>query len=192
MAISYPEGPKLPPDFTWKGQKLNVYFWRQDDAGYVFESKVIDDFYNQKYPILHISHSDSLVRSQKRRSIRAETDIPASIYPLKSIEGATEEPESRGGLRCKVRDISEDGAAVLIGGKAKVGMPLKIQFKLSKSTLVMPGVVKGVNHNQNKNQSILHVQSKPLSSSSKNRILMFVYDLFGERSGPDKKRRKRA
>jgi hypothetical protein len=190
MAISYPEGPKLPPDFSWKGQRINVYFWRQDDAGYVFESRVIDDFYDRKYPILHISHSDSLVRSQKRRSIRVETDIPASVYPLRSIEGATETPESKGGLRCKIRDISEDGAAVLIGGKARVGMPLKLQFKLSKSTLAMPGVIRGVNHNQNKNQSILHIQAKPLSATTKNRILMFVYDLFGERSGPDKKKRK--
>jgi len=191
IAISYPEGPKLPPDFTWKGHRINVYFWRQDDAGYVFESKVIDDFYDQKYPILHISHSDSLVRSQKRRSIRVETDMPASVYPYKSIENANEIPESKGGLRCKLKDISEDGAAILIGGNAKVGMPLKLQFKISKSTLAMPGVIKGVNHNQNKNQSILHIQSKPLSSPTKNRILMYVYDIFSERSGPDKKKKNR-
>lgn len=190
LAISYPEGPKLPPDFGWKGQRLNIYFWRQDDAGYVFETKVIDDFYEQKYPILHIAHSDGLVRSQKRRSVRVETDIPASVYPLRSIENANEIPEKQGGLRCKIRDISEDGAAVLIGGKAKVGMPLKLQFKLSKSTLAMPGVIKGVNHNENKNQSILHIQSKPLSSPTRNRILMFVYDLFGERSKPGKKKKK--
>jgi c-di-GMP-binding flagellar brake protein YcgR len=191
MAISYPEGPKLPVDFSWKGQRINVYFWRQDDAGYVFESRVLDDFYEQKYPILHIAHSDSLVRSQKRRSIRVATNFPANLYPLKSIDSATEITEKRRGLRCRVRDISEDGAAVLIGGRAKVGMPLKIQFKLSDSTLAMPGVIKGVNHNENKNQSVLHIQSKPLSPPTRNRILMYVYDIFGERTGPDKRKKNR-
>lgn len=190
LAISYPEGPKLPSDFSWKGQRINLYFWRHEDAGYVFESKVMDDFYEQKYPILHIAHSDSLVRSQKRRSVRVNTDIPADVYPLKSVENGTETPESRRGLRCKIRDISEDGAAILIGGRAKVGMPLKLQFKISKTTLAMPGIVKGVNYNENKNQSILHIQSKQLSAPTKNRILMFVYNLFNERGVPGGKKRK--
>jgi hypothetical protein len=191
IAISYPEGPKLPKEFSWKGSNINVYFWRHDDAGYVFESRVIDDFYAQKYPILHIAHSDNLVRSQKRRSIRVDTDIPAYVFPMKSIEQANEMTEKSGGLRCKIRDISEDGSALLIGGRAKVGMPLKLQFKLSKTTLAMPGVIKGVNYNENKNQSILHVQAKPLSAPTRNRILMFVYDIFGERTGPDKKKKNR-
>ena len=56
MALSHPEGPALPPDFTWKGQKLNVYFWRVDDAGYTFETKVIEDFREKDYPILHVAH----------------------------------------------------------------------------------------------------------------------------------------
>lgn len=191
LAINYPEGPKPPRDFTWKGRRINVYFWRHDDAGYVFETKVLDDFYEKKYPILHVAHSDSLVRSQKRRSLRVDTDLPVYIYPMKSLESADETQERRKGLKSRMRDLSEDGAAVLIGGKGKVGMPLKLQFKLSKSTIVMPGIVKGVNHNEKKNQSVLHIQSKPLSPPSRNRILMYVYDIFGERSGtaPGKRRK---
>ncbi|HDQ14465.1 MAG TPA: PilZ domain-containing protein [Sediminispirochaeta sp.] len=184
MAISYPEGPKLPPGFVWRGRRINIYFWRQDDAGYVFESRVLEDYLQRKYPILHISHSDSLVRSQKRRSVRVETNKPAQIFP----NAAGSEPPKNGavqsggrGLRCRLRDVSEDGAALIIGGRGKIGMPLRLQFHLGNNTILMDGVVKGVRYNQPKNQSILHIQVSPLSAAMRNRILIFVYNIFNER-----------
>lgn len=182
IAITYPEGPKLPQGYEFKGEKLNIYFWRKDDAGYVFESRVVEDHMDRKVPILYISHSDSIIRSQKRSSVRADLNGPAELFPLKVIAQASDELEERRGIRCRLQDISEDGAALLIGGRGKVGMNVKIQFKLSDSKLVMCGVVKGVSFQKNKNTSIIHIQSVPLSNRMKNRILAYVYDLFGERS----------
>ncbi len=189
MAISYPEGPVLPPDFTWKNQKLNVYFWRVDDAGYVFETKVLEDFREQDYPILHIAHSDSLIRSQKRKSIREEVNKAAKVFPLSSIDGAGEEIENRPGLRSRLLDISEDGAAVLVGGRAKVGLPVKVQFTLADEPLAMIGVVKGISYKQSKNQSILHIQAERVSPRTKNKILSYVYNLFDERGKNGSRRR---
>src|SRR6185369_6040781 len=85
MAVAYPVGKEMPPGFTWKGQRVNVYFWRAEDAGYYFESKVLDDFLNRKFPILYLAHSDTLIRSQKRSSIRVESDLPCVIYHLKHV-----------------------------------------------------------------------------------------------------------
>ncbi|MBI9102352.1 MAG: PilZ domain-containing protein [Spirochaetales bacterium] len=181
LAISYPEGPVLPPGFSWKGQKAVLYFWRADDAGYVFDTKVIEDFLDREYPILHVSHSDNLVRSQKRQSVRVEVNLPASLYTLRSINEANENEEQGRGLKCRLVDISSDGAALLIGGRAKIGLTVKLQFHLANSPIVMCGVVKGVSFNQKKNQSILHVQSVPLSLRQKNTVLSFVYNLFNER-----------
>lgn len=183
LALSYPEGPNLPQGFTWKGQRINIYFWRLDDAGYVFETKVIDDFFNQKYPIIHVAHSDNLVRSQKRKSVRVETNMPAALYPLKTMDLATEEIETQSGLRCRLVDLSEDGAAILVGGRAKVGLTVKIQFSLNGSELAMSGVIKGVNFNEKKNQSILHMQAVPLKARTRNTVLSYVYNLFQEREG---------
>jgi c-di-GMP-binding flagellar brake protein YcgR len=191
LAISYPKGGKLPPGFNWRGKRINVYFWRAEDAGYVFETKVLEDYYDRKYPILHLTHSDNLIRSQKRGSIRAATNRPAYLYPLKTIEASNELEEKTGGLRCRLMDISEDGAAILIGGKAKVGLPIKIQTHILKSPVVMCGVVKGINFNQKKNQSILHMQAVAPSPSTKNTILSYVYDLFGERAEEQKGAKKR-
>ncbi len=190
LAISYPKGGALPPGFSWRNQKVNVYFWRAEDAGYVFQTKVLEDYYDRKYPILHLAHSDNLIRSQKRGSIRVATNRPAYLYPLKSIGSANENKETSGGLRCRLMDISEDGAAVLIGGKAKVGLPIKLQYELSNKTVIMCGVVKGLNFNQKKNQSMLHMQGVPPSAPMKNIILSYVYDLFNERANENKVKKK--
>jgi c-di-GMP-binding flagellar brake protein YcgR len=189
LAVSYPQGPKLPEGFSWKNQKIGVYFWRAEDAGYSFQTKVVGDFLDRQYPILHIQQSDNLVRTQKRNSVRVEADLPAELFPMKSISLASEDPGEGKGLRCKIVDISEGGCGVLIGGKAKVGLPLKLQFALSDSTLVMSGVVKGINFDEKKGRSLLHVQAVPLSNGMRNRLLTYVYNLFGERQtpGPPKK-----
>jgi hypothetical protein len=181
IAISHPQGPKLPDGFSWKNQKIGVYLWRAEDAGYYFQTKVLEDFIDRKYPILHIQHSENLVRAQKRNSIRVETDLAAELYPLKSIESANENPEEARGLRCRLVDLSEGGLAFLVGGNAKVGLPLKVQFSIGDSVVVMCGIVKGVNFDTNKNRSLLHLQATTPGLMMRNRILIYVYNLFGER-----------
>ncbi|MFQ3620281.1 MAG: PilZ domain-containing protein [Spirochaetales bacterium] len=178
LAIAYPKGKVLPPGFSWEGQKIQVYFWRAEDAGYYFESKVIGDYLDRKYPILHITHSDNLIRNQRRGSIRAPISCAASLYPLKSISEANEVPESSPGYRCKMLDLSEDGFACIVGGQAKAGLPVKIQFELEGELIVMCGTVKGVTFNQQKKQSILHVQAVKPSIPIKLNILTYVYGLF--------------
>jgi c-di-GMP-binding flagellar brake protein YcgR len=184
LAIEYPRGPRLPDGFTWKAQKIGVYFWRAEDAGYFFQTRVIDDYSDRKYPILHVAHAENLVRTQKRQDVRVETDLGAELYPLRTVAESNETPEQGRGLRCRVVDLSEGGLAVLIGGKAKVGLPVKLQFALGESPVVMSGVVKGLNYDQKKNRSLLHVQASRPGTATSNRILTYVFNLFGEREAP--------
>jgi len=183
LALSYPRGAQLPPGFSWKGKKIGVHFWRMNDAGYFFQSKVIDDYIDRKYPIIHITHSDNLVRTQKRRSVRIDCNIPAELYPMRVLNEADEHPEESRGLRCKLVDLSEDGAAILIGGRAKLGLVIKLQFELASKIIIMNGVVKGINFDQKRNRSILHLQAMQPSTSMQNAILSYVYNIFGDRSG---------
>lgn len=180
LAVAYPRGKPLPFGVSWQGQRISVYFWRVDDAGYYFESRVIGDYMDRNYPILHIAHSDQLVRTQKRGSVRAQLDTGGRVFPLRSIQQADETPESTGGFRCKMVDISEDGAALVVGGRVKPGLPVKIQTEIDGEEIIMSGVIKGVNYRQNKNISVLHVQAAPPSPQMKNRILSYVYGIFAE------------
>lgn len=181
FALSYPQGPELPDGFSWKGQEVGIYFWRSNDAGYFFKTKVINDFSENEYPIIHVNHSDSLIRTQQRKSVRVPMEHAALVYPLKSIGLANEIVEETKGLRCRLKDLSEGGAALLIGGRTKVGLPLKIQFALSDATIVISGVVKGITYNGKRNTSILHMQAVPPSTIMSNKILTYVYNLFGNR-----------
>lgn len=180
LAISYPKGPQMPENYSWKDKPVNVYFWRNNDAGYYFETKVQGDFIKDQYSILHLNHSENVIRSQKRKSVRANVSVPANLYKLPRIEGANERVEKRPGLRCRLQDVSEDGASFIIGGRAKVGMPVKLQFALSDRPLILCGVVKGVSYNSKKGQSTLHLQAVPPSAPMRNQILSYVYNIFDE------------
>jgi len=181
MALSYPRGPKLPPGFSWKNQRIGIYFFRETDAGYFFQSKVLNDFTDKRYPILHVMHSENLVRAQKRRSVRVDCGIQAMLYPLRNLSEASEQVETMNGLKSMLVDLSEDGAAILVGGQAKVGIAVKLQFNLGDNTIVMSGVIKGTTYDQKKNRSILHMQAQPLTMPMQNRVLTYVYNIFSER-----------
>jgi c-di-GMP-binding flagellar brake protein YcgR len=180
LALSRPQGQGLPETFSWKGQQIGMHFWRADDAGYFARAKVINDFIDQKYPIIHVSHTDDIIRNQQRKSIRVKTNLPATIYPLKSIQEANELEESAKGLRCRLMDISEDGACLMVGGRTKAGLPIKVQFDLADRVVVMSGLVKGVSFDQKKNLSLLHMQAVPPGTRTRNYILTYVYNIFGE------------
>lgn len=178
LAVSYPQGPALPPGFLWSGKVVNVYFWRAEDAGYSFQTKVIDDFRKRNYEILHLAHTSQLVRTQKRRSHRTEAIRPAQLYVLRSLNPVSETWSEAPGLRCRIQNISENGIAVLVGGRAKPGIPIRVQFTLLDKPMVMSGIVKGVSYDHKKSQSILHVEAVTPSLRMKNTILMYVYGVL--------------
>jgi len=187
LVVSYPTGGRFPKGWVWKGKRISIYFWRREDAGYVFDSFVIDDLRIRSVPVLHISHSEALLRTQKRRSVRARSRIPAYLYILKRIEGAYEKPERAPGLRAQIQDLSEDGLAVTIGGKAVPGLKVKLQFGLGERSIVMSGTVKSVDYDAEKNRSVIHVEAVTPSPRTRNAIRSYVYGIGGgpEEAGGD-------
>jgi c-di-GMP-binding flagellar brake protein YcgR len=185
IVLSYPLGQRLPKGWVWKGKKVSIYFWRREDAGYVFDSYVIDDLRIRAVPVLQVSHSEALLRTQKRKSIRARSKIPAYLYLLKRIEGAYEKPERVPGLRAMVQDLSEDGAAVAIGGKAKPGLQVKLQFGLGERSMVMSGTVRSVDYDAEANRSVLHVEAVTPSPRMRNAIRSFVYNIGENEEVPE-------
>jgi c-di-GMP-binding flagellar brake protein YcgR len=180
LISSVPSGKRLPEGFAWKGKRVSIYFWRAEDAGYVFDSFVMAETFDGKVPVIHVGHTDSLFRTQKRKSVRAKSKIPAFLYILKRIEGAYEKPEKVPGMKCIIEDISEDGASVFIGGRAKPDMHIKLQFHIGELQVVMSGTVKAVEYNMEKNQSLIHMQAIKPSNRMKNVILSYVYNVYDE------------
>lgn len=181
LVIEYPVGTRMPgTSINWVGNKISVYFWRQDDAGYVFDTSIVPDPTGSGNAVLYLAHSYMLIRSQKRRSIRVKCSIYAQLYlfrPGESIDTALE-PEP--GMKCLIEDLSEDGAMILIGGKAEKSMRLKLQFMIRDVLIVMTGIIRAVDFNKETNQSRIHFEGEELNPRMRNAILTFVYNVLPE------------
>ena len=179
LTIARPVSPKLPTSFSWTGLKISVYFWRDDDAGYVFDSDVQDEVFSKGTASLKINHSENLLRTQKRRSIRVKTHRPAFLYILDSDE-ASYNVEMSPGLKCFIEDISDSGCAVLIGGKAAVGLRIKVQFILNNMPICISGTVRYLDYQEDANKSLLHTEADPMPIEIRNQILGEVFGMLPE------------
>ena len=182
IAISHPQGAALPPEFNWQKQDIRVQFQRPEDAGYYFNTEVLGDYKDKK--ILHIKHSYKLNRVQRRNSIRTEANQVAHFILLNSEADADERAQIGTSHRCKLMNISESGAQIVVGGRAKVGKVLKIQTELAGQDIILSGVIKNVIYLKAKNHSVLNIAALPPSGSMKNRILMHVHGIFLEDEAP--------
>jgi c-di-GMP-binding flagellar brake protein YcgR len=129
----------------------------------------LDEVFVKGTAAIQISHSDSLFRTQKRRSLRIKTHKSTYLYILND-KTASDTLETKPGLKCFVEDLSETGCAVTIGGKASQGMRVKLQFELDKKPLSMSGTVRSVEYSEETNRSLLHIEADSLSPEMKNSI----------------------
>lgn len=185
LTIAIPIGEALPVGFSWRRVKINVYFWRKEDAGYFFQTRVVDKFYDRRNLHFRIYHSDNILRSQKRRSVRAPARISARLYPLKGLDDANQWMESSPGLSCLLVDLSEDGAALKIGGRGKKNQAFKLQFKLREEIIVVTGVVKRVQYKNKEDESTLHVEFLPPPENTRMILLSYVFDIDRSRANFD-------
>jgi len=179
LAISRPVNNKLPASFSWQGMKLSVYFWRDEDAGYVFDTEVEDEVFSKGIASLKIGHTDSLFRTQKRKSIRVRKHKAAFLYPVVS-EDELNKIEENPGIKCFLEDLSDTGCAVTIGGRAQPGLRIKAQFYLNNSLICMAGTVRSVDYKEDLNRSLLHVEADPLPIEIRNQILGEVFGMLPE------------
>ena len=164
----------------WVGKVINVYFWRKGDAQYVFDTIVVQTGIYLGKSTLYVKHSYNLTRTQKRRSVRAKCEIYADLFFIKKSDNNEQIIESKNGFRCLLQDISESGALIKIGGKGRENIKIKLQFSIQNKLIIMTGIVRKVEYNIEKNQSLLHFECTQIEQSMKNEVLAFVYNMLPE------------
>jgi c-di-GMP-binding flagellar brake protein YcgR len=179
LTIARPTNAKLPLSFSWIGHKISVYLWREDDAGYVFDTEVQDEVFSKGNPALKIGHGNKLFRTQKRTSIRIKTHKAAFLYIL-GHDDPSDTIEMDPGLKCFVENISDTGCGVLIGGKSMEGIRIKIQFILNNSPICLSGTVRSVEYNEKENKSLLHMEADTMKLQTRNLILGEVFGMLPE------------
>jgi hypothetical protein len=172
--IELPRGRELPLGRSWKLLPIEVYFWRKDDAGYYFESRVLNSPDGSLKPQLIIEHSDSLMRTQKRTSIRVPVASDGSLILLSAREDANEKAGGGEAFRCRIKDVSDSGIAVIIKGTLNKGQYVKVQLDLERFPVILCGEIKSVTNNKEKMISILHIEAIPPSKAMRIRILSYV------------------
>ena len=191
LTITIPSGNPLPPGFSWRGGKLNIYFWRREDAGYFFQTRVIERFSDRRNLHFRIYHSDEVLRSQKRRSVRAPARIPARFFALRNLDEVNDDPESDSGRGCLIVNISEDGAALQVEWRGRRNQAFKLHFKVNDELIAVSGVVKRVHYGSDGNESVLHVEFLPPSINVRMALLAYVFDIGRRRASASDEHNRR-
>ena len=168
------------PAEEWDGKFINVYLWRNGDARYVFDTTVTGHGLFIGESSLSLRHSNNLIRTQKRKAVRAKCEIKANLYIIKNEEIDYNAVETQNGYKCLIEDISEAGAMIRIGGKGVPNVQIKLQFNIQNMLIIMFGVVRTVEYNESSNQSLLHFECIHLEPAMKNEVLSFVYNMLPE------------
>jgi c-di-GMP-binding flagellar brake protein YcgR len=191
LVVTQPAGQKASEVLTWTGRKVQVYFWRQDDAGYEFETKVQEQIPHEEYPLIYLAHSQKLERKQKRQSVRVETRLNARFFPVvvSTAEGVQKPVISERGHAAKLIDLSESGCAMLAGKGLTKNARMKIEFDLTEvKHIVTLGVVVNISKTADERVSRYHIMFTRIGPQSRNNILLYVYNIFGEREDEDVRR----
>ena len=179
MTISRPVNNKNYSGHAWEGSSISVYFWREDDAGYVFDTVVQDEIFSKGISSLKIAHSESLFRTQKRKSVRIKYNKPAFLYLVPEGE-PPHMLEIDPGLKCFMEDLSDTGCAVTVAGKTESGLRVKVQFALDNAPLCMTGTVRSTSFREDTNRSVLRIEAETLPLEIRNRILGEVFGMQPE------------
>jgi c-di-GMP-binding flagellar brake protein YcgR len=139
----------------------------------------MEEVFSKGIASLKLSHTDSLFRTQKRKSVRVKLHKPAFLYPVANEEELGR-VEMTPGLKCFIEDLSDTGCAVTIGGKAQADMRVKIQFIQSNSPLCMSGTIRSVAFKEELNRSLLHIEADPLPIEIRNKIMGEVFGMLPE------------
>lgn len=171
----------------WVGENISIYLWRKGDAGYVFDAYVKAAGVFLSRPCLIMEHVDNLERTQKRQSVRCLCSRYVNLYimtPSEFEEIDYNAVETARGYRALLEDISESGALIRIGGRGRIGMHIKLQFELNGSTVLMYGIVRNVEYNEDENISRLHFECIHIDEAMRNVILGYVYNVTPKDDDP--------
>ncbi len=184
LVITQPTGQKDSETLNWQPREIGVYFRRKDDAGYFFKTRVVKHLTKEEYPLLYINHNKELIRHQKRKDVRIDTNIRSSFQPFsyKSKKDNNTVPVRNKKYIGRIVDISGGGCCMIAGSKLKKNVRLKIDFFLTDNkNAAIIGTILGSSKTDNENVKKYHILFLKIDLQTKHNILFFVYNIFGER-----------
>ena len=174
--------PMLPPGKTvaWGKLKLNCSYWRENDAAYNFETKVLDVVVTDVDQYICLKHTNKITRVQKRRYPRKNVRIPVIFVRLRVIEqdgrkkAIVDRKDAHWGT---IIDISVGGLSIETTAPVDKNNYVKVEFELKEDYKVVGyGKVKRIERNPAKRNWIMHIQFTKIDKRYKNEIFALLYD----------------
>jgi len=183
LAVSAPASASGGTVRWSRGTRVKLSFWREGDAGYTFQSKVVALDTIKGVPCILIQHSRSLRRAQQRKYRRSPLNRPCFFYPVHIVEqqqGRTTERkalvQANRRLLGHLLDISAGGCSVSSLAPLPAGSLCKLEFEIRRqSRIVVFGKVKRTRGMKSQHGGVMHLMFTTLSSQHLNQIYTFVY-----------------
>jgi c-di-GMP-binding flagellar brake protein YcgR len=168
-----------------RGTIVDIYFWREGDAGYTFRSKVLGYDNVKGVGCVLVQHSKTLRKQQRRGAKRKELMRACFYYPVRlSEEGGQRRAVIEHGLRAlgTVVDLSTGGCAVQTQSPFEPGRLIMVEFDIERKTPIRAfGKVRGVRRTGPRG-GVMHVMYTRVTRQYLNRICEFVYDFSKPRT----------
>lgn len=164
------------------GERFEIYFWRERDASYHFETEVIGQTRMQSV-ITVFKHVDELERTQRRRYHRIETSIPVAAIPVTREEldsiSRGEDVDTKGhpGLQAYMIDISPAGFALAAKAPLTSGDIVYLELPSGSQEPAIPvlGAIVNVTRRETTGESLMHAEFAGLRSDTQERIFHFIF-----------------
>ncbi len=168
-----------------RGTPVDIYFWREGDAGYTFRSKVLGYDNVKGTACVIVQHSKTLRKEQRRKAKRKELMRACFYYPVRlADEGGQRRAVIEHGLRAlgTVVDLSTGGCAIQTLSPFEPGRLVMVEFDIERKAPIRAfGKVRGIRR-AGPRGGVMHVMYTRVTRQYLNRICEFVYDFSKPRT----------
>ena len=174
------------------GEKFDVYFWRDRDASYQFETEVLGQT-GARYLITSLKHVEDVERIQRRQFHRIDTSILVSAVPVtreeldKTSRGEAVDTGGHPGLRAYVVDISGSGFALASRTALSPNDLVYLELPTNKgkeARIPIIGKILNVTKREHTGESLMHAEFVGLSADRHEKIFQFIYAHAGSGAAP--------
>lgn len=166
-----------------EGTRLKAYFWRDDDAGYSFETEVIG-LHEGTISALYLKHSDKISRTQMREYIRIPTRTQVS-YNLRSSSASI--PRDKNDFTGQLTNISGGGASIVTKTDKRteqfeIGnlIELSFSFRHDSPRISSMGRIVHIQVNEKDQTVTLSVEFVGIDERTREEIIKYVFNIqFG-------------
>jgi c-di-GMP-binding flagellar brake protein YcgR len=165
-----------------RGARVKVLFWRQNDSGYSFMSKIIDFGKVEETPAMYLQHASGLKRNQQRKTKRKSLNRKCFYYPIEVLTfGEGHKAQRKTIIQYNMRrmgtviDICAGGCSVACTHSMDPGKYLKMEFKINlDEEHTAFGRIRRVT--EQNNFITMHIVFTKISSHLRNQIYSHVYN----------------